>query len=73
MQVAALGAAVLIAVECCLAYWFYLYVVWFFALAIFALAAAHPADDEGAGGAEAAKDRGLWAADLSLTTAPAPA
>jgi hypothetical protein len=73
VQVAALGAAVLIAVECCLAYWFYLYVVWFFALAIFALAAAHPADDEGAGGAEAAKDRGLWAADLSLTTAPAPA
>jgi hypothetical protein len=67
VQVAALGAAALIAVQCCLAYWFYLYIVWFFALAIFALAAAHPAEEEDV------KDRGLWSADLSLTTAPAPA
>jgi hypothetical protein len=42
VQVAALGAALMIAVECCLEYWFYLYIVWFFPLVIIALVLAYP-------------------------------
>ena len=76
VQVAALGAAIIIAVQCCLAYWFYLYIVWFFPLAIFALAAAHPADPDDP--SAQLTGRGLWSADLSLTSPlsqplPAPA
>jgi len=41
-QTAALGAAVMIALQLCLTYWFYLYIPWFFALVIVALAASHP-------------------------------
>jgi hypothetical protein len=41
-QVAALGAAIIIGVEMCLTYWFYLYIPWFFALVVIALAAFHP-------------------------------
>jgi uncharacterized BrkB/YihY/UPF0761 family membrane protein len=37
-QVAALGAAAMIAVEVCLDHWFYLYIPWFFPLLILALA-----------------------------------
>jgi hypothetical protein len=37
-QVAALGAAVMIAVQLCLDHWFYLYIPWFFPLLIVALA-----------------------------------
>jgi hypothetical protein len=37
LQVAALGAAVLIAVQLAASHWFYLYVVWFFPLALIAL------------------------------------
>ncbi|HEX2162187.1 MAG TPA: hypothetical protein VHF88_10255 [Thermoleophilaceae bacterium] len=37
LQVAALGAAVLVAVQLAASHWFYLYVVWFFPLAIVAL------------------------------------
>jgi Glycosyltransferase family 87 len=37
-QVAALGAAAMIAVEVCLDHWFYLYIPWFFPLLIVALA-----------------------------------
>ncbi len=37
LQVAALGAAVLIAVQLAASHWFYLYVVWFFPLALVAL------------------------------------
>jgi uncharacterized membrane protein len=37
LQAAALGAAVLIAVELSLTHWFYLYVVWFFPLVLIAL------------------------------------
>jgi hypothetical protein len=37
VQTAALGAAVLIALELSLTHWFYLYVVWFFPLALIAL------------------------------------
>jgi hypothetical protein len=42
VEVAALGAAVLVAMQLCLTYWFYLYIPWFFPLVIVALAAAHP-------------------------------
>jgi hypothetical protein len=37
-QVAALGAAVVIAVELCLQHWFYLYIPWFFPLMVVAIA-----------------------------------
>jgi len=37
LQVAALGAAVLIAIQLAASHWFYLYVVWFFPLALVAL------------------------------------
>lgn len=42
LQVAALAAALVICVQLCLAYWFYLYIPWFFAPAIVALAGFHP-------------------------------
>jgi hypothetical protein len=38
MQVAALGGAVMIAIEMTAAHWFYLYIVWFFPLVLVALA-----------------------------------
>ncbi|HWD65017.1 MAG TPA: hypothetical protein VG405_07560 [Solirubrobacteraceae bacterium] len=44
-QAAALAAAVLLAFQLCLTYWFYLYIVWFFPLVIVALVAAHPTPD----------------------------
>jgi hypothetical protein len=43
VQLAALGAALLIATQLTLQHWFYLYIVWFFPLAIAALAALEPA------------------------------
>ncbi len=42
MQVAALGAAVIIALQMGITYWFYLYIVWFFPLVVIALVLAHP-------------------------------
>jgi hypothetical protein len=42
VQVAALGAAIIIGLEMGITYWFYMYIVWFFPLVIVALAAAHP-------------------------------
>jgi hypothetical protein len=50
-QVAALGAAVVLAVELAMTHWFYLYVVWFLPLVLVALLAAHDQD----GPAEAAE------------------
>jgi hypothetical protein len=47
VQVAALGAALMIAVELAAEHWFYLYIVWFFPLALVALAAVRPAPEEG--------------------------
>jgi hypothetical protein len=41
LQVAALGAAVLIAVQLAASHWFYLYIVWFFPLALVALFGAY--------------------------------
>jgi hypothetical protein len=43
VEVAALGAAVIIALQLAVTYWFYLYIVWFFPMAIFALLSAEPA------------------------------
>jgi hypothetical protein len=51
VEVGALGAAVLIAVQLGLTYWFYLYIVWFFPLVVVAAFGAFPAifgtDEEG--------------------------
>jgi hypothetical protein len=46
VEVAALGAAIIIALQCSISYWFYLYIVWFFPLVIVALVMAHPAPTE---------------------------
>jgi uncharacterized membrane protein YwaF len=46
VQVAALSAALLIALQLTMQHWFYLYVVWFFPLALVALAAVRPAAEE---------------------------
>jgi hypothetical protein len=43
VEVAALGAAIIIILQCSISYWFYLYIVWFFPLVIVALVLAHPA------------------------------
>jgi hypothetical protein len=43
LQTAALGAAVIIAVQLSLTYWFYLYIVWFFPLVVLAAFGAYPA------------------------------
>ncbi len=45
-QLAALGAAVVIAVELCASYWIYLYIVWFAPLALAALMGSHPTGPE---------------------------
>ncbi len=42
VEVAALGAGILIALQLTLNYWLYPYIVWFFPLAIIALVATHP-------------------------------
>jgi hypothetical protein len=42
VELAALGAAVIIAVQLSLSYWFYLYIPWFYGLVIVALACARP-------------------------------
>jgi hypothetical protein len=46
VAVAALAAAVIIAVQLGVTYWFYLYVVWFFPMVIVALFGSYPADEE---------------------------
>jgi hypothetical protein len=47
VTVAALGAAVIIAVQLGVTYWFYLYIVWFFPLVIVALFGSYPRAAEG--------------------------
>ncbi len=42
LELAALGAAVVIALELGITHWFYLYIVWFFPLVMLALVLAHP-------------------------------
>ena len=48
IQVAALSAAVMIAVELTLEHWFYLYIVWFFGMLIAAIAPQAPSDSAAA-------------------------
>jgi hypothetical protein len=48
VEVAALGAAIIVALQCSISYWFYLYIVWFFPLVIVALVLAHPATSDAA-------------------------
>jgi hypothetical protein len=45
LQVAALGAALLIGVQITLHHWFYLYIVWFFPLMLIALALLEPTEE----------------------------
>jgi hypothetical protein len=47
VQVAALGAALIIAVQITLHHWFYLYIVWFYPLLLVALAAVSAKTEEG--------------------------
>jgi hypothetical protein len=61
VEVAALGAAVIIAVQLGLTYWFYLYVVWFFPLVVLAAFGAYPS----VAGADEVRD-------LSAQVAPIP-
>lgn len=58
-QLAALGAAVLIALQLTLTHWFYLYIVWFAPLVLVALFAAYrePAESEPAAGPEPERAR----------------
>ena len=42
VEVAALGAAIIICMQMGITYWFYLYIVWFFPLVVVALVLAHP-------------------------------
>jgi hypothetical protein len=42
VEVAALAAAIIIALQCGLTHWFYLYIPWFFPLVMVALIGAHP-------------------------------
>ena len=49
LQVAALSAALLIGVQLTLHHWFYLYIVWWFPLLLFALATLRPGGEEGPG------------------------
>ncbi|PZS12860.1 MAG: hypothetical protein DLM64_04325 [Solirubrobacterales bacterium] len=44
VEIAALAAAVLIALQLGVEHWFYLYIVWFFPLVMVAVLASHPAD-----------------------------
>jgi hypothetical protein len=69
VQVAALGGALVIAVECCLTYWFYLYIAWFFALVIVALILAYPAVESVFGGEVATG----FELEAPRRTEPAPA
>ncbi len=46
IQVAALGAALLIALQLTMQHWFYLYIVWFYPLLLIALAATKPEAEE---------------------------
>jgi hypothetical protein len=55
-QVAALGAAVLIAAELCADHWFYLYIPWFFPLVAVALAVAPVRERERVTEVELAKE-----------------
>jgi len=65
VELAALGAAVLLALQLGITHWFYLYVVWFFPLVAVALLASHPVAPESRPESIAAPE--------ALTPPPAPA
>jgi hypothetical protein len=46
VQVAALGAAIIILLQMGITYWFYLYIIWFFPLVVIALVLAHPEPEQ---------------------------
>jgi hypothetical protein len=56
LEVAALGAAVIIAVQLSLTYWFYLYIVWFFPLVVLAAFGSYPAIVDPSGDARGHQD-----------------
>jgi tetrahydromethanopterin S-methyltransferase subunit D len=62
VQVAALGAAVLIGLQLAVAHWFYLYIVWFTPFVLVALFALYRGDQEPAVGVTTAAEEELPAA-----------
>ena len=68
LQVAALGAAVLIAVQLSLSHWFYLYIVWWLPLALIALLGAASPQPEPAPARTIVQDRSR----LSRSARPSP-
>lgn len=69
VEVAALGAAVIIGLQCSISYWFYLYIVWFFPLVIVALVLAHPASE---GDHDRDKLSVAWSPSVSVYSPAAP-
>ena len=69
-EVAALGAAVLIALQLGISHWFYLYIPWFFPLVMLALVLAHPARARNPerGGSRQDRDRPRVLAGASATS-----
>ncbi len=73
VEVAALGAAVLIALQLGISHWFYLYIPWFFPLVLVALFVAHPvAGALGSGPVSAAEPEPPRAPAESMLPASAP-
>ena len=76
IEVAALGAAVLIALQLGISHWFYLYIPWFFPLVLIALVAAHPAfgavSGPAAASAEAPEPVPAPAGSIRPASAPLP-
>ena len=70
LEVAALAAAVLIALQLVITHWFYLYIPWFFPPVIFALICAHPPRDPAL---RATTERSEQAPAPELSPAPASA
>ncbi len=66
VQVAALGGAIMIMIQCALKYWIWLYIPWFYALVIVALVAVYPA---GPGEDEAAEKRAAAAGEPAVAVA----
>ena len=68
-MVAALGAAVLIALQLALAHWFYLYLVWFLPLALVALLAPYAEPAAGPGRSTGSIASALPAEEQRMSTA----
>jgi len=64
VTIAALGAAVIIALQLGVTYWFYLYIVWFFPLVIVALLGSYPERAEPAGAGSVADLAGAKSAGV---------